>query len=152
MEVQKAGIRTRAYDGAFFFLSLGASVVWGQAGGAADGSILTGQLAGQQFLGGRVISDFLVGQKRDDAILEGAKAAFDFSFGLGAGRDQMRDAQGGESALELRARIAVIPGGFMAEQGQAIGIESHRQAVKDERAAEVLEVVPGGVGGNKDGG
>ena len=103
-------------------------------------------------MGGSVISDFLVGQKRDEAILEGAKAAFDFSFGLGAGGDQMRNPQGGERALELRARVAVIPGGFMAEQGQAIGIESHRQAVKGERAAEVLEVVPGGVGGNKDGG
>lgn len=152
MEIQQAGIRTRTQDGAFFFLRLGARVVRGQAGGAADGSILPGHLAGQQFLGGSVISDFLVGQKRDDAILEGAKAAFDFSFGLGAGGDQMRNPQGGERALELRARVAVIPGGFMAEQGQAIGIESHRQAVKGERAAEVLEVVPGGVGGNKDGG
>lgn len=64
----------------------------------------------------------------------------------------MRDAQGGESALELGARVAVIPGGLMAEQGQAIGIECHRQAVKDKCAAEVLEVVPSGVGGNKDGG
>ena len=53
----------------------------------------------------------------------------------------MRDAQGGEGALELRTRIAVIPGGLMAEQSQAIGIESHRQAMKGERAAEVLEVV-----------
>ena len=40
----------------------------------------------------------------------------------------------------------------MAEQGQAIGIECHRQAMEGERAAEVLEVVPGGVGGNEDGG
>ena len=152
MEIQQAGIRTRTHDGAFFFLGLGASIVRGKAGGAADGPILTGQLAGQQFLGGGVISDFLVGQKRDDAILEGAKAAFDFSFGLGAGRDQMRNAQGGESALEFRARVAVILGGLMAEQSQAIGIERHRQAVDGERATEVLEVVPGGVGGNEDGG
>ena len=101
MEIQQTGIRTRAHDGAFFFLSLGASVVRGQASGATDGSILTGQLAGKQFLGAGVISNLLVGQKRDDALLEGAKAAFDFSFGLGAGGDQMGDAQGGESALEL---------------------------------------------------
>ena len=51
MEIQQTGIRTRAHDGAFFFLSLGASVVRGQASGATDGSILTGQLAGKQFLG-----------------------------------------------------------------------------------------------------
>ncbi len=91
MEIQQAGIRTGTQDGAFFFLGLGASIIRGQTGGAAYGPILTGQLTGQQFLSGRVISDFLVGQKRDDAILEGAKAAFDFSFGLRAGRDQMRD-------------------------------------------------------------
>jgi len=103
-------------------------------------------------LGGGVIGNLLVGQKRDDAILEGAKAAFDFSFGLGAGGDEMRDAQGGESALELGARIAVIAGGLVAKQGQPIGIEGHRQAVEGEGAAEVQEVVPGGVGGNKDGG
>ena len=84
--------------------------------------------------------------------MEGAKAAFDFSFGLGAGRDQMGDSQGGKGALELGSRIAVISGGLMAEQGQAIGIERHRQAVEGERAAEVLEVVPGSVGGNEDGG
>ena len=47
MEIQQAAIRTRAHDGAFFFLSLGASVVGGQASGATDGSILTGQLAGK---------------------------------------------------------------------------------------------------------
>ena len=52
MEIQEAGIRTRAHGGAFFFLSLGASVVRGQASSATDGSILTGQLAGKQFLGG----------------------------------------------------------------------------------------------------
>ena len=40
----------------------------------------------------------------------------------------------------------------MAKQGQAIGIECHRQAVKGECAAEVLEVVPSGIGGNKDSG
>ncbi len=40
----------------------------------------------------------------------------------------------------------------MAEQGQAVSIKGHRQAVQDERAAEVLEVVPSSVRGNKDGG
>src|SRR5437899_3655462 len=64
----------------------------------------------------------------------------------------MRDAQGGESALKLGARIAVIAGGLVAKQGQPIGIEGHRQAVEGEGATEVLEVVPGRVGGNKDGG
>jgi len=113
---------------------------------------LAGQFARQQFLCWSVSGDFLVGQKGDDSFLEGAKAAFDFAFGLGAGRHQMRDAQGGESALELGAGITAIGRGLMAEQGQAIGVESQGQAVEGKSAAEVLEVVPGGVGRNKDGG
>lgn len=113
---------------------------------------MAGQLAGQQFLSRGVGGDFLVGQQRDDAFLEGAKAAFDFAFGLRAGRDQMRDAQRGEGALELRAGIAAIGGGLMAEQGQAIGVERDGQAVAGKSAAEVLEVVPGDVGRNKAGG
>lgn len=39
----------------------------------------------------------------------------------------------------------------MAEQGQAIGVEGYGQAVEGESVAEVLEVVPGSVGGNKAG-
>jgi hypothetical protein len=38
----------------------------------------------------------------------------------------------------------------MAEQGQTIGVESHGKAVEGKSAAEVLEVVPGGVGRNED--
>ena len=57
------------------------------------------------------------------SFLEGAKAAFDFAFGLRAGGDQMGDAQGGEGALELGAGIPAIGGGLMAEQGQAIGVK-----------------------------
>ena len=64
--------------------------------------------------------------------MEGAKTAFDFSFGLWAGRDQMRDAQGGEGTLELRPWIAVVARGLMAKQGQAIGVDRHRQAVAGE--------------------
>jgi hypothetical protein len=64
----------------------------------------------------------------------------------------MRDPEGGEGALELRAGITAIGRGFMAEQGQAIGIESQGQAVAGKSATEVLEMVPGGVGRNKDGG
>ncbi len=133
-------------------LRLGVGVVRGKAGGAADRAILAGQLAGQQFLGGRVVGDLLVGQEGDEPFLEGAKAAFDFAFGLGGRGDQVRDAQRGEGALELRAGIAAIAGGLVAEQGQAIGVEGQGQAVQAKGAAEVLEVMPGGIGGHKDGG
>ena len=152
MKIQQRGIRAGTHDGALLCLGFGASVVRGETGGAADGPVLTGQLAGQQFLGGGVTGDLLEGQQGDEAVLEGAKAAFDFAFGLRAGRDQVRDAQGGEGALELRTGIAVVARGLMAKQGQAIGVDRHRQAVQGERAAKVLEVVPGGVGGDEGGG
>jgi hypothetical protein len=84
--------------------------------------------------------------------LEGAKAAFDFAFCLGAGGDQMGDAQSGESALELRTGIAPLGGGIMPEQGKAIGVKRQRQAVQREAMAEVLEMVPGGVGWDKGAG
>ena len=85
---------------------------------------MAGQFAGQQFLCRGISGDFLVGQKGDDAFLEGAKAALDFAFGLRARGDQMGDAQGGEGALELGAGIPAIGRGFMAEQGRAIGVKS----------------------------
>ena len=152
MEIQEAGVGTRTQDDALFCLGLGPGVVRGETGGTADGAVLAGQFAGQQFLGGGISGDFLIGQKRDDSFLEGAKAAFDFAFGLRAGGDQMGNAQGGQRALELRARITAIAGGLMAEQGQAIGVEGLGQAVEGKRAAKVLEMVPSGVRRNKDGG
>ena len=152
MEIQQARIGTRTQDGALLFLGLGAGVVRGETGGAADGAILAGQLAGQQLLSGGVSGDFLIGQKGDDSFLEGAEAAFDFAFGLWGGGDQMRDIQRGERALELGAGIAAIGRGLMAEQGQAIGVERQGPAVEGKGVAEVLEVVPGGIGRNKDAG
>ena len=74
MEVQQAGVRTRAQYDALFFLSLGTGVVRGEAGGAADGAILAGQFVGQQLLCGSVSGNFLIGQKRDEALLKRIKA------------------------------------------------------------------------------
>ena len=152
VEIQQAGVWTGTEDGALLFLGLGAGIIGGEPGRAADGAILACQFAGQEFLSGGVSRDFLVSQQRDDTFLERAKAAFDFALGLRAGRDQMGDAQGGERALELGARIATLGQGLIAEQGQAVGVEGQRQAVEGKSAAEVLEVMPGGVGGDKDGG
>ena len=81
--------------------------------------------------------------------MEGAEAAFDFAFGLGARGHEVGHAQRGEGALELRARIAPVGGGLMTEQGQPIGVERDRQAVRAEDAAEVLAVMPSGIGGPK---
>jgi hypothetical protein len=92
MEIQQVGVRAGAQDRALLFLSLGAGVVRGESGGAADSAVLARHLGVQQFLGGGVGGDFLVGQKCDEAFLERAKAAFDFALGLRTGRDQMGDA------------------------------------------------------------
>ena len=151
MEVQQGGVGTRREGDAFFFLGLGASFVRRQARGAANGAILAGQLAGQQFLRGGVSGDFFIGQERDEAVLKSAKAAFDFAFGLRGWGDQMRNAQGRQSALKLRAGVPSIRRGFMAEQGQAVGVKSQGEAVESKGAAKVLEVVPGRVGWHKDG-
>jgi hypothetical protein len=70
------------------------------------------------------------------------------AWGLGATR---WETPSGESTLKLRAGVAAISGGHMAKQGQAIGVERQGQAVEGKGAAEVLEVVPGGVGRHKDG-
>ena len=92
-----------------------------------------------------------VSQERHQAQLQGSKAAFDLAFGLRAGGDQVGHAQGGEGTLELRAGIAVIGHGIMAKEAEAIGIDDQRQVVLEKEAAKMLEMIPGGVGGDKDG-
>ncbi len=83
--------------------------------------------------------------------MQGAKAAFDLAFGLRAGSDQMGYAQSGEGALELGAGITVIGHGIVAKEAEAIGVYHHGQAVLDKEAAKMLEMIPSGVGGDKDG-
>ena len=80
-------------------------------------------------LGGRVVGDFLVGQQGDQAVLEGAEAAFDFAFGRGIGGDAVGHAQGGEGALELGVGVEPVGGGGVAEEGQAVGVKTGGQAV-----------------------
>ena len=52
--------------------------------------------------------------------------------------------------MELGARIAVIRHGIMAEEAQAVGINGHGDLVPEKKDAEVLKVVPSGVGGDED--
>jgi len=103
-------------------------------------------------LGGVVRADLLVGQQREQPVLEGAEAAFDFAFRLRTGGDEVGDAQRGERPLELGAGIATVGGGLMSEQGQAIGVEGQREARDGEGTAAVWEVVPGGIGGDEGAG
>ena len=109
-----------------------------------------GDLAIQDDLRGGVIADVFISQERHQARWQGAKAAFDFAFGLRAGGDQMSYPQGGEGARELGTGIAVIGHGIMAKEAQAVGIADQRQGVREQAPAKMLEMIPGGVGGDKD--
>ena len=151
VEIHEGRGRTGAQDGTLLVQRLGASLVRGQAGGAADRLILAGQFACEQFLSRGIVGDFLICQQGEQSFLEGAETAFDFTLSLGAGCDQVGDTQRCEGPLELGTRVAAVAGGLVAEEGQAIGVEGQRQAVSGKDAAEVLEVVPGGIGGDEDG-
>lgn len=82
--------------------------------------------------------------------MQGAKAAFDLAFGLRAGGDQMGHAQGGKGALKLRTRISVIRHGIVAKKAEAVGVHDQRQVVLEKETAKMLEMIPRGIGGDKD--
>jgi len=62
----------------------------------------------------------------------------------------MGDSEGGESALELGARVAIIGHGIMTKETEAVGVHDHGQEVLEKESAKMFEVIPGGVGGDKD--
>src|SRR5665213_888065 len=82
VQIQQGGRRARTYGRALFRQRLIPSIIWAIASGAADGGILLGNLAVQDELGGGVIDGLLVSQEGHHALLQRAKAAFDFAFGL----------------------------------------------------------------------
>ena len=150
MEVQQGGGRARAYGRALFLQGLVPSHVGAVTGGAADGGILVGDLALQDNLSSRVIADVFISQEGYQALLQSAEAAFDLTFGLRAGGDQMGHAQSGEGALELGTGIPIIGHGIMAKEAEAVGVDDQRQAVMEKETAEMLEMIPCGIGGDKD--
>ena len=150
MQIQQGGGRARLDDRAVLRERLVPSGVGTEAGGAADGGILVGDLAIEHDLSGWVIGNVFISQERHQTLLQGAKAAFDFAFGLRAGSDEMGHAQSGKGALEPGARIAVIGHGIMAKEAQALGGDEQRQVVLEKEPAKMLGMIPGGVGGDKD--
>ena len=150
MEVQQGCRRTGPRGRALFRQGFLPGRIGAQAGGAAAGGVLALNLPVEHDLCGGITADFFIGQDGHQAFLQGAKAAFDLAFGLRAGRDQMGYPQSGEGALELGAGVPVIGHGIMAKEAQAVGVHHHGQAVPEKEAAEMLEMIPGGVGGDKD--
>jgi len=150
MQVQQGRRRARTHCGTVLRHGSVPSLIWAIAGGAADRGILVGDLAIEHDLSGGIIADLFVGKQCDQALLQGAKAAFNLAFGLRAWRDQVGHAQGREGALELRTGIAIIGHGIMAKEAQAIGVNCQRQAMLQEEATKMFEVIPSRVGRNKD--
>ena len=150
MQVQERGGRARPNGRALRGQGVVPSLIGAVARRAANGGILMGELATQDDLSGGVIADVFVSQQCDQALLQGAKAAFDLTFGLRARGDQMGHAQGGEGALELGAGIPIIGPGIMAKEAQAIGVDDQRQVVLEKEPAKMLEMIPRGIGGDKD--
>jgi len=150
MQVQQGRWRTRTHSGAVLSHGSVPSIIWAIACGAADGGVLVSDLAIEHDLSSGVIADVIISKQRDQSLLQGSKAAFNLTFGLRAGGDQMGHAQGGEGALELGTGIAIIGHGIMAKQAQAIGVNGQRQAMLQEEAAKMFEVIPGCISRNKD--
>ena len=122
-----------------------------ETGGAANGGVLALNLSVENDLCGGIAADFFIGHDGDQTFLQGSKTAFDLAFGLRAGSDQMGYPQSGEGALELRTRITIISHGIMPKEAKAVGIYDHGQAVLEKKAAKMLEMIPSGVSGDKDG-
>ncbi len=103
----------------------------------------------EQRVGVFVVGDFFIGQQGDQPILQGAKAPFDFAFGLGIGSDAMSHAQRGKGALELGVVVEPVGRGGVAEESQPIGVKASRRAVLFNDRAKVSKVPPSGVAGGE---
>lgn len=149
VQVKQRGLRTRGHGqfacGRRFFINLARD----QPGGGEAGVVTAGDFHLEDFLSGWVIHGFGVAQEGDHTVLEGAEAAFDFTFCLGRGRDAMGDAEGEQRALELAAGIAQVLGGTGAEKAQGVGINGLWQAVGFKGGAEVAKMRPSGVSWNE---
>ena len=153
VEVQEWRHGGGAQAGAFFRQSALPGVIGGEAGGAADIVLVVPlDLRLEEVVGGSKGGDFLIGQKGDQTVLEGAEAAFDFTFGGSVWSDAMGDAQGGQGALELGMSVQAVGGGGVAEKRQAVGVDASGHAIGFKGQAEVLEMGPGGVAGGEGGG
>jgi len=153
MEVQEWRHGGGAQAGAFFSQSAMPGVIGGEAGGAADIVLVVPlDLSLKEVVGGSKGGDFLIGQKGDEAVLEGAEAAFDFPFGGSVRSDAMGDAQGGQGALELGMSVQAVGGGSVAEERQAVGVNASGHTIGFKGQAEMLEMAPSGVAGGEGGG
>ena len=110
MQIQKRRCRTRAKRAGFLKASGLPDFPRDAVGGAAAGGVEAGDFHLKNGVCLLVVLNLGEGHEGDQTPLEGAKAAFDFSFCLRCGSDQMGDAQSGEGTLELALGIGVVVG------------------------------------------
>jgi len=116
-------------------------------GGAGEASIVAGEKSPQDALRVRERAGVLEAEFADEAILEGAKEAFDATFGLrGVGRDPA-DAEFVEGAAELGTvpvAAELLGQGERAalglEEGMAISVDGGGDAVAAEEGTEEEEI------------
>ena len=119
-------------------------MVGDEAGGAAGAvGVVPGDLLGEEGVGGIEVGEGRGAEQGDEAVLESAEAALDFSLGLRVRGDAVGDAQAEQGALKLGADIvgAGVRGG--TEEGEAVGGVGARGAVSGDGRAGRAEVSPG---------
>jgi len=101
VKIEKCWEGTRAKRARIFQQRLLPNCVWDEPCAAVLCLVLTGDFHLKNFVSMEPIAHFGMSHERNQAALEGAKAAFDFSLGLWGRRDEMSDAKGPQCALEL---------------------------------------------------
>lgn len=84
MQAEQGFRRARTGRIAMLDQGFGPSRIRTKADGTADRRILLGQEAVQNDLGGGVVVNLFIGQEGHQTLLQGAEAAFDLAFSLGA--------------------------------------------------------------------
>ena len=120
-----------------------------EIGAAVFGLVLAGEFHLKDLVGMLPIAHVGVCHESDEAALESAEAAFDFSFGLWSWGDEVSDAKSPQRALELALGVGVVIAGAGPKKTQAVGVNGLRDPVRFKGGAEVGEVVPCGVGGHE---
>lgn len=150
MQIQEGHRWDRAQVVAFFFEGQFPGGVGGQVGGATDLVLVVPvDLDLEQSVGVFIIGDFFISQEGDQAVLQGAEAAFDFAFGLGIGSDAMSHAQRSEGALELGMGVEPVVGGGVAKERQSIGVKAGGRAVLFDHRTKMNKVRPSGIAGGE---
>ena len=138
MQVQQWGWGNGQHTGTLFGQGFLPGLVGSELGGTAAGFVIVPMDLGlEEEIGGRIIGDFLIGQKGDQPFLEDLEAAFNFAFGLGIGGDPVVDAHGGEGPLELGMGVQPVCWGVVTEEGKAIGVKTGGKAELFEQAAQM---------------